>query len=302
MGIKKLAVVLAAAIFGGSICYASFFWMNNHTSQMPDRKQLTVHLEKAIDWVEKNIDGVEAANNPPLWWMIKQSVELTGNIRLGFFYKRHEDLILSKASWYLWSNMFDSDASIKLPDFHLMQDLPNYNYLFLYGLTCDSSWANQLDVQKQLKPEFCSFHFFHPRCVTHQMMGVRFMQRRDCGDKEQVNKLIQDLQKIILTELTWDPRLVDAYIQRVLMLVDSGAMSSINPTWVNRILAAQNEDGGWGDFDPLMRLPGNMALGFSSTKLVFGELRSNFHATAQAIWLISLILSENKKGDGGVIF
>lgn len=289
---RKFAVFLMLILAGVFVWYVSLLWANNHTSEMPDRGQLTAHLEKAIDWVDENIDGVESANNPPLWWMLKQSAEISENPRLVYFYKRHEDSLLNKKSWYIWSNMFDPDAPVDLPELHLLSQLPSYNYLFLYGLTCDSNWRDEAEVQKQLDMEFCSMHFLHPRCITHQMVGIRFMQRNNCGDSEEVEKLIRGLQNTIVTELTWDPRVVDAYIQRVVMLVDSGAVSRVNPTWIQRILNAQNDDGGWGDIDPVLHLPGGNALGFSSKFIGYGKIRSNFHATVQGIWLISLLLSK----------
>lgn len=289
---RRSAVVLAFIFVGVLAWYVSLLWVNNYTSQPISKKQLTVHLEKAISWIEENIDSVEKASNPPLWWMLKQSAEISENPRLVSFYKRHEDELLNMRGMYMWANMFDPDASVELPDLYLLQYLPNYNYLFLYGLTCDPDWGSEPEVQKQLDLEFCSMHFLHPRCVSHQMVGIRFMQRSNCGDSKEVEKLIRGLQDIIVAELTWDPRVVDAYIQRVVMLVDSGAVSRVNPTWIQHILNAQNVDGGWGDIDPVLHLPGGKALGFTSKKIGYGKISSNFHATAQGIWLISLLLSQ----------
>ena len=188
--------------------------------------------------------------------------------------------------------MFKPYAHVDLPELYMLSHLPDYNYLFLYGLTCDSDWEGEPEVQRQLDLGFCSMHYLHPRCVTHQMIGVRFMQRRNCGNSEVVGRLVQGLQDTIVAELTWDPRVVDAYIQRVVMLIDSGAADRVNPTWIWRVLNAQNDDGGWGDIDPVLRLPGGKTIGFSSKMIGYGNLHSNFHATAQGVWLISLLLSQ----------
>ena len=289
---RKFAVSLVFILVGIIVWYASLFWVNNRDSEMPDRELLTAHLDRAIDWIEENIDGVESANNPPLWWMLKQSVEISRNPRLISFYKRHEDELITKRGWYVWTNMFKPYAHVDLPELYMLSHLPDYNYLFLYGLTCDSDWEGEPEVQRQLDLGFCSMHYLHPRCVTHQMIGVRFMQRRNCGNSEVVGRLVQGLQDTIVAELTWDPRVVDAYIQRVVMLIDSGAADRVNPTWIWRVLNAQNDDGGWGDIDPVLRLPGGKTIGFSSKMIGYGNLHSNFHATAQGVWLISLLLSQ----------
>lgn len=67
-------------------------------------------------------------------------------------------------------------------------------------------------------------------------MGLRFMQRYQCGYDEKINETIVELQKIVVLELTWDFRVGDAYIQRVLMLVDSGAYDQVKPIWISRVL------------------------------------------------------------------
>ena len=289
---RKTVIILALIFAGPIIWYVSSLWANNRATQPPEPAELTVSLENAINWLEANMNGISGHKNPPLWWMIKQSAEVSQNPRLVSFYESHEHKLLNNGSWYIWSKLFNTDASVKLPQLNTLNNLPYYDYLFLYGLTCDVDWGNAPEVQRQLKLELCPTHLLHPRCVTYQLLGLRFMQRSKCGDAGRVQELIQGLQNISVTELTWDPRLTEAYIQRVLMLVDSGAIDRVKPIWIQRILDAQNSDGGWGGVDPILRFPDRKVLGFSGTKLVYGELRSNFHATAEGIWLISLLLAE----------
>lgn len=72
------------------------------------------------------------------------------------------------------------------------------------------------------------------------------MQRNGCGDAAGLQQLPGFLQDRIEREVTWDSRVTDAYLQRVLMLLESGAADRVEPVWVARILDAQNADGGWG--------------------------------------------------------
>jgi len=118
------------------------------------------------------------------------------------------------------------------------------------------------------------------------------MQRSSCDDDGQLDETIMNLQDKIVVELTLDPRVGDAYIQRILMLLDSGATERVKPAWIQRVIEAKNPDGGWDDFDPIAVLPGGLALGFTRLLPTIDSPWSNLHATAQAIWLLSILLSQ----------
>ena len=123
-------------------------------------------------------------------------------------------------------------------------------------------------------------------------MGLRFMQRYQCGHDEVVQSTIAELQQTLVSELTWDFRVGDAYIQRVLMLIDSGAYDKTKPVWIRNILQAQNEDGSWDDLQPVIYLGNDYYLGYTSMLPAIRKPGADFHATAQAIWLMSLLLGE----------
>ena len=188
--------------------------------------------------------------------------------------------------------MFDKFYRPVVPDIVLLSSLHDYQLFFFYGLSCDSDLGSEPVIQQQMLPEFCSLHYLHPRCITHQLMGLRFMQRYQCGYETKVNETIGELQKIVVSELTWDFRVVDAYIQRVLMLVDTGAFDQVKPVWISNILKAQNDDGGWDDLHPILYLGNDYVFAHSSALPKIGKPKADFHATAQAIWLLSLLLKE----------
>lgn len=289
---RKTIIILVLIFIGPIILYTTSLWENNRSVQAPDKVELAASLDKAINWLEANMKENEEHKSPPLWWMIKQAAEVSGNRRLVSFYKKHEGKLLNTPSWYIWAKMFDSNASVKLPELNALNNLPYYDYLYLYGLTCDVEWGNEPEVQRQLNLELCTMHFLQPRCVTNQLLGVRFMQRNNCGDPDQLEALIQGLQNLIVKDLTWDPRIIAVYIERVLMLVESGAIDRVKPVWIRRILDAQNIDGGWDGLDPVLRLPNGKVLGINNTMLVYRETRSNFNATVKGIWLLILLLDQ----------
>ena len=168
--------------------------------------------------------------------------------------------------------------------------LPDYNLYFIYGLTCDAGLA-QLDIiQRQKNANFCpETHPISPACVTHQLMGLRFRQDKTCGDKAAMADQVKQLQTMIIKQLTWDPRLIDVYLQRVLMLVDTGAVQAVKHQWVKNILDAQSSDGGWGDFQSILALSDKRHIGFYSRGIKLGALKDTLHATAQGLLLMSLL-------------
>ena len=84
----------------------------------------------------------------------------------------------------------------------------------------------------------------------------------------------------------------DAYIQRVLMLVDTGAYDQVKPVWISNIVGAQNADGSWDDLHPILNLGNDYVFAHTSTLPKIRKPKANFHATAQAIWLLSKLLNE----------
>ena len=122
-------------------------------------------------------------------------------------------------------------------------------------------------------------------------MGIRLLQGSECGDPAQLDDAVQQLQQRIRKQLLLDPRVVDVYMQRVLMLEESGAGDLVKPVWIWNLVDAQRADGGWGSFDPLVPLGGGRYFGYGSKFLAIKQLRSSFHMTAQGVLLFSLLTS-----------
>lgn len=108
---------------------------------------------------------------------------------------------------------------------------------------------------------------------------------------KEVESHLAVLRDRVLTQLTWDFRVVDVYMQRVLMLVDTGAIDQVKPVWIRRVVDAQDNEGGWSGFQPLVPMWGEVSMGFSARVLGVQGNKANFHATAQGVLLISLLLN-----------
>jgi hypothetical protein len=267
-------------------------WQNNRETGPATYQDIKLHFDRSVSWLESSYGSLENTDNPILWWMIKEAASNSGDITLDKIYSTYKANHLDNRSANLSTPMFDKFYRPKLPDLSLLRGLRDYQLFFFYALSCDTNLGSEPVIQRQLVPQFCSLHYLHPRCITHQLMGLRFMQRYQCGYDDTVAATISALQKILISELTWDFRIGDAYIQRVLMLVDTGAYNETRPVWIKNILNAQNNDGSWDDLHPVLYLGNDFYLGFTSMWPAVKKQHADFHATAQAIWLLSLLLKE----------
>lgn len=169
--------------------------------------------------------------------------------------------------------------------------LHDYQLHFLYAINCDPELATRPLILAQLDPTYCDTHPFRPACATHQLMGLRFMQRARCGEPRATEDAIRQLQTRVSRQLTWDPRVVDVYLRRVLLLMESGARNAVKPVWLERILKAQQRDGGWAAIDSVLSLMDRkLSFGFDARGITFQPPVPNFHATAQGLLLMSLLL------------
>lgn len=279
-----IAVLLALIVL-----YAGYeLWLNNRPVDVPPSRLISDGLEGGIHWLVKNRETILAQQNPMLWRFVKESADITRDERLHTLFSDYKERYLDPYPGNLWWHLFDAQSKAPVLMWK-MENFPDYNLYFIYGASCDSALGKHEIVQRQNDPAFCAtYHPFSPACVTHQLMGVRLVQRRHGLDPQVVQQLVLSLQEKIVKQLTWDPRVVDVYIQRVLMLAESGMAQKIKPVWLQRVLSAQLADGGWANLHMLFPVSRSHYLGFI-TRPVIREPRSNFHTTAQAVFLFSLL-------------
>jgi hypothetical protein len=245
----------------------------------------------ASGWLEQNNHIIQSDHNSMLWWMLIQAAGMRSNEALNNVIKEYKanNHALPSSPWsYLITGKRDPYIS-----FLSLVGLPDYNIHFIYGFSCSSSLANQDIIKIQNKTDFCwKHHPISPACITHQLMAFRFMQRTGCNDQEIVAGNIHVLSDYIETQSAYDFRVVDVYIQRLLMQFDSANADRINPRWIKRFLHQQNPDGGWGDFQPLIPVGGGKYFGFRGHGMGIQKLESSFHATAQGVWLLAMMLNQ----------
>lgn len=286
--LKILSAIILATVLLSLIFLGIGVYRNNVTVPEPTQEELTTAMNRVVDWLSTNEAKITRIHNSALWWMLKEASLISDNQRLQEIYRDYKYSYLDLKPNNVWTPYFDDDYTPVIKDIFAFDHLRDYQVFFIYALSCDAQLAEEARIQKQLNPDFCSFHYLHPRCVTHQQMGVRYLNLKGCGDHRQLSDQLLD---IIDDEISLDFRVTDSYLQRALMLTDGDR--PLKPIWIRRILDAQQSDGGWGDFYPIIEL-GSLQLGSASTKIVKGPLESDFHATAQAVWLLAMLIEDRK--------
>ncbi|UCE75891.1 MAG: hypothetical protein JSU62_08375 [Gammaproteobacteria bacterium] len=231
-----------------------------------------------------------ANTNEVLWWMIQQAAEHSADARLQRLFGRYEEKRIGKAYGNIWRPLFypGTWTPVKFED---IASFPDYNQHFVYAITCDKELEQVPGIAAQNRVGFCDPRPLSPACVTHQLMGIRFLQRSECGNPDELQATVEKLQQRIHRQLTWDPRVVDVYLQRVLMLAESGDARSIKPIWVQNAMEAQRPDGGWSGIEPLLPLGAERYLAFGSRGFtIIRSPVSDFHATAQGVLLFSILV------------
>lgn len=243
-----------------------------------------------------NAARISTENNPMLWVFISEAGRLTGEARmLAMAADYRERYIKGTVSRYF----FDSTGSEQLLGKVLVfpASWADYQRLFVYGATCNDSVREDPQVLRLLSPAGCNPDLMwlrSPWCHTHQLMGLRFVQKNHCDPDDETARTAEAVQNSILAELRWDFRVEDAYLQKVMTLLESGRRKDIKPIWIKRVLEAQRVDGGWDGTDIITHLPGNRVLVWDGGRLypwIRTPPQSNLHATAQGLYVLAMLIA-----------
>jgi hypothetical protein len=296
----RALALCAAALAMSLLAWLSYCeYRNSRDVPPPTEAELRAHLERATGWIFANSDRVSKDNNPMLWLFLRDAARLSNDARLSAMASEYQTRYVKGT---LSQFFFDPGGSEQLAGRRITfpDNWADYQRLFVYGATCNNSVREDPAVLALLSHSGCDPHLMwlrSPWCHTHQLMGLRFVQQNHCEPNTETAQLVTTVQTSILTELHWDFRVEDAYLQKVLTLVESGRRKDVKPIWVRRILDAQRADGGWDGVDILADLPGNRVLLWEGGRLypwVSARPASNLHATAQGLYLLALLLTPDR--------
>jgi hypothetical protein len=117
--------------------------------------------------------------------------------------------------------------------------------------------------------------------LTHQLFALCILRQRGRSD-ENLDSLVNTLCERVAAEAFWGFRVTDLYLQRVAFLLAAGRPDLVKPRWVERILAWQQENGGWKASWYSCWGPGVFAFRW-------GPQVPNAHTTAQGVWLLYML-------------
>lgn len=276
--------------------YLLGYYQNNRQQSYPTQSQLTSSLESSLDWLVRHESELLDQANPMLWWMLYEAHALTREPRLQQLLDKYWQRF-PRIREGVWAPLFGGQPRSYLAAYSV-QGLPYYNQHIIYGLNCAADVAEEIPlVAQQNDAGFCfqASYIYRPACVTHQMMGIHFLQQQNCGLLQNLEQVTRSLQQSIASQLRWDFRVVDVYLQRVLMLLVSGAENMLKPIWLQRVLQHQLDDGGWAGEAPIVSL-GERSLVFNSRGIGLGpgreHIQSNYHATAQGVLILSYLQAQ----------
>ena len=281
---------------------------------MPAAAELEAAQEASIVWLISNREEILDVQNPALWFMLQQIAEISSDSRVQhlfeeYFARYYDPRRMDRGSESAaWAAMFNPSVSVVTPYIRVSR-LQAYNRHLIYAINCDSSLGREPSIARQNQADYCgNLHFLKPTCTTHQLMGIRFLQRGRCGNLRELEATANELAQKISLELILDPRVVDVYFQRVWTLLESGRADLIRNIWIRRVLDSQLSDGGWANFDPIIPIDSNEYIGFgwsgsrtgsprlgnSFMGFTVGKPISTFHATAQGAFLVTLLHSAQR--------
>ena len=116
--------------------------------------------------------------------------------------------------------------------------------------------------------------------LTHQLLAV-YLYRKLNGSNPELDRLIGHLSRNVAREEWIDFRVTDLYLQRVATLLACGYPNLVRRRWVERVIEAQEPDGGW-----LYRWHG-----WDPSPYRFGipDDHSTSHPTAQGMWIVFML-------------
>jgi len=282
--LKFLAICLLVLI----ACFAIAIANNNFGSTSELTEEIDESFEKAIVWMEGHRELILKDHNPMLWRFVSKAADISDDPRLKDFidqYRRENQFRFRKSPWYYL--YFGAHNGINPSDF-LGEPWPPYFLHFLYGYTCDTTLGDTYQIQKMNQPLFCIKHqLLSPACITHQIVAFRLMQETGCLEPAHVTRLIDEVSFFLKLQMLLDFRVVDVYLQRVLVMLDTNQHHRIRDRWIHRILKAQLADGGWADFSPVLSVGDNNYIGFTANNIAIASPRASFHATAQGLLVMT---------------
>lgn len=288
--LKRLLQVVSGLLVLMVLSYGLVVVVVNHARPMPPRDAVRDGRLSATAWLIGHRDEVLSDDNAMLWSMVARSAELTKDPAL-------KDMVEDYLDRYMLPNInspYRQLFGLPYQPMHwepeTLQAMQDYHVFLLFALTCAPELSALERVAAQQAAEFCPENQpLRPACATHQLMGLRLAAKFGCLPPGEPTAVKNALLDRIERQLYWDVRLVDTYIQRTLMLTEERGPSGAGSPALNNVLSMRMPDGGWSRSQPIVPLGSGKWFGVKEGGFGFLEKRGEFHSTAQALLLLSLV-------------
>jgi hypothetical protein len=213
--------------------------INNVSFTHPSRERFSSQLERATErgtnWLDAHTDAI--TRNAALVYMVVDMASMSGDIRLRRFVDSYlrNPFIPSD----VWRRMVDEKAEIRPPTRAELDRWAEYQRWMAYGVA-----PNLVQLTDTERADMFSSDKYIWGKRTHQLIAL-ILYRKHGRDSQVVGNLINHLCEGIAFEANWDIRVTDLYLQRIAFLLAAGRPDLVKRRWVERILAGQEDDGGW---------------------------------------------------------
>jgi hypothetical protein len=249
--------------------------LNNISLQSVSREQFTSQLDQALErgtaWVAAHADGMLEDRNSALFHMLAEMNARKPDAR----FRRLTERFLSQAGDSLWRKLVGDTGSASAPDLQGFDRLQDYQRWILFAIAPDRVPLSDEDKRRMFAPDE-----YHWGSLTHQLFAV-YLFRRFQGTSPATETLMSHLCERIAAEAFWDVRVTDLYLQRSAFLLAAGRPDLVRRRWVERVMAAQQGDGGW--------VSGWHGWGPGLMAFSWSRRSSNAHTTVQGIWILHLL-------------
>jgi hypothetical protein len=253
------------------VCDNNFSCIRTPSQEFEGR--LTHAIWAGTDWLtERQREIAVEQPNPALLYMIGDMADLSKNPRL----RRIVDLHLETYPNYPGRRLLDEKAPFLPPRPDTLAGMDDYQRWFLHACAQSEFPLEDEDRASMLSPTM------HRRgSLTHQLLALCILRQRGRSG-ENLDGLVDTLCERVAAEAVWDFRVTDLYLQRVAFLLAAGRPDLVRPRWVERILAWQQENGGWKGSWYSCWGPGVFAFRW-------GPQVPNAHTTVQGVWLLYML-------------
>jgi hypothetical protein len=301
---RRVAVGFTAALLASALAWFSATAYVSRSVAAPTMAERQLAYDRAAGWIRQNEASVLNEGNSALWWMINVAAQTMDDSYLLELVRRWKEIhVTSSPLASAWVRMVDPKSPASDLGYNT-QALGGYQKFFLHALTCqplemDDGDSSVFTRENMCRPQTIKVMRGEPACTTHQLMGLQLYKRSHCVEPPGMSELEAQLFDDVLTQLQWDPRVRDVYIQRVLVLQWFGRSDQIKAIWLKRVLAAQQTDGGWAWNVKFPELPAWLQSFRSAWQtLVLQNVpdqhdTSDLHPTAQGLLLMALSLRGN---------